>query len=401
MSSESGWASRWPVAARWPAAGLFLSVFAYGCAESPQERVYVEVLGTDTTAIETFTRTEESFEGRRITRIPVTRVAHYRGSLGVEGHVSHLDVEWTTPAANPDGPPPTTLTVDVAGDSATLIRTVRDGLDTVRIAAPPGAIPTFALTPIAIWEQAVEQARSAGSEEKPYEFLFIAQNGRLAPNAVQPRGADTVAVAFFGSPLLASVNEAGHITGLSGRETTMQVEVNQADATDVDVGALASDFAARDASGNGFGIASPTDTVRASSAGAALEIVYSRPAKRGREIWGGLVPWNTVWRTGANAATQFTTDRDLVIGETDVPAGEYTLWSTYTPDSATLIINAQTGIWGTAYDAAHDFAHISLSRESLPDPVERFTMDIRPVESGGALALSWDRTRFSVPIRGK
>ncbi|MFQ5680429.1 MAG: DUF2911 domain-containing protein [Gemmatimonadota bacterium] len=390
MSAPAGPARRRPVTA------LLGAVLTYGCSGSPPQRVYVEELGTDTTAVEAITRTETGFEGWRVTRSPVTRMAHYRASLGPEGTVSRLEVEWSTPPENPKGPGPLRWTVEVEGDSATSIRSSENGVDTVRVAAPPGTVPTISLTPIGIWEQAVAQARDAGDD--PYEFSFLSQSGRLAPNAVGHRGPDTVEVQFFGSPLLARLDERGEIEGLSGRETTLKVEVRRAEVP-MDVQALAAEYAARDARGEGFGIASPTDTVRVASGGAAFEIVYSRPAKRGREIWGGLVPWNRVWRTGANAATQFTTDRDLRIGEAEVPAGAYTLWTTFTPDSATLIINSQTGIWGTAYDAAHDLVRVPLETEALDAPVERFTMGVRPLEAGGVLELSWDRTRFSVPLR--
>ena len=392
MSVASGWVCRRSVSA------VFLAGLSYGCSAAPPQRVYVERLGADTTALEAFTRTDGGFEGQLVTRNPVTRVVRYRASLSPEGTVSRLEVEWQTPPANPEGPDPRRMVMELWNDSAMVIQLAPEGADTARLAVPPGTIPSIFPTPVAIWEQAVAQARSAGLER--YEFNFLLQNGRLAPNHVESRAADTVSMSFFGNPLLAVVDEEGHIAAISGRETTMSVEIRRVDRTEtVEVEALASEFAARDARGEGFGVASPSDTVRASLAGAAFELVYSRPAMRGREIWGGLVAWNSVWRTGANAATLFTTDRDLVIGETEVPAGSYTLWTTFTPEQATLIINKQTRIWGTAYDAAFDLAHVPLGSESLSDPVERFTMDIRPVESGGVLELSWDWTRYSVPLR--
>ena len=105
--------------------------------------------------------------------------------------------------------------------------------------------------------------------------------------------------------------------------------------------------------------------------GASLTVEYSRPAKRGREIWGGLVPYGEVWRTGANAATAFTTDRDLEIGGAEVPAGSYTLFSIFTSESAQLIINRQTGQWGTMYDEAQDLVRVNLTPETIAEPVER------------------------------
>ncbi len=108
--------------------------------------------------------------------------------------------------------------------------------------------------------------------------------------------------------------------------------------------------------------------------------------------------WNEWWRTGANAAVEFTTDRDLEIGGIAVPAGTYTLFSIFAPERAELIINTQTGQWGTQYDSTRDLARIPMTRESLADPVERFTISIETTDAGGVLQLSWDTTRFSVPI---
>ncbi|KPK64079.1 MAG: hypothetical protein AMS21_06385 [Gemmatimonas sp. SG8_38_2] len=169
-------------------------------------------------------------------------------------------------------------------------------------------------------------------------------------------------------------------------------------AAGIDFDALAADYAARDARGEGMGPASPQATVQVEVGDANLEIVYSRPAKRGREIWGSLVPWSEVWRTGANAATSFTTDRDLVIGGAAVPAGSYTLWSIFTEGSAQLIINKQTGQWGTQYDAEQDLVRVDLTKQELPHPVERFNIGIETMDGGATLGLTWDTIRYLVPI---
>lgn len=381
---------------------LALPLATAGCAEGPVERrAYVELLGADTTAVEVLSRSAEGYEGARLTRQPVTRVARYRASLDEEGRVSRLEVEWATPAENPQGPPPQRLEVELDGDSATMIRERGEATDSSRAEAPSGSVPAIGFPlAVATWEQAVRQLLESGEDR--YEVAFLAPTGQLSPTAVERRSADTVALDFFGSPMLATISEEGEVLGISGAATTLKIEVRPADdPAAVDVEALAASFAARDAAGEGFGVASPQDTVEASSAGATLRVVYSRPATRGRRIWGGLVPYGEVWRTGANAATHFTTNRDLVLGEAEVPAGAYTLWTRFTEQGATLILNEQTGIWGTAYDEAHDFVRIPLEREELGEPVERFTIELEPAREGGRLALAWDRARFSVPLRVK
>jgi hypothetical protein len=145
-----------------------------------------------------------------------------------------------------------------------------------------------------------------------------------------------------------------------------------------------------------MGALSTRDTLQVAAGGAALWIDYGRPAKRGRAIFGALVPWDVVWRTGANAATQFRTDHALQMNGTTVPAGFYTLWSIPTPTGMKLVINGQTGQWGTDHDAARDLYTIDMQVSTLAQPVERFTVSVDPGAKGGVLHLDWDTRRASL-----
>lgn len=162
----------------------------------------------------------------------------------------------------------------------------------------------------------------------------------------------------------------------------------------LDVAAEAARYAALDAAGQGLGPLSPPDTVRAQIGGANVTIGYHRPSMRGRTIFGGVVPLNRVWRTGANQATAFTTDRDLMIGETRVPAGSYTIWSLPSETGWHLILNKQTGQWGTEYHSEHDLAHIPMQVQTLATPLEQFTISF----ADGALAIAWADRQGTVPV---
>ncbi len=145
-------------------------------------------------------------------------------------------------------------------------------------------------------------------------------------------------------------------------------------------------------------IPSPRDTTRGTVGAAHVLIDYGRPSKRGRQIFGGLVPYDVVWRTGANAATTFVTDKDLVIGTTPVPAGTYTLYTLPGASSWQLIINKQTTQWGTEYHQDQDLARIPMTVTTLPAPVEKMAIAIVPSGNAGALDIDWDTTRASVRI---
>jgi len=122
---------------------------------------------------------------------------------------------------------------------------------------------------------------------------------------------------------------------------------------------------------------------------------------RGRAIFGALVPYGAVWRTGANAATQLSTDRDLDLGGARVPAGTYTLWTIPGPSGWTLIVNAQTGQWGTEYHADRDVVRIPMRVTTVRGRLERFTISIVPGRRGGVLRMAWDRTRAAIPFTVK
>jgi hypothetical protein len=114
------------------------------------------------------------------------------------------------------------------------------------------------------------------------------------------------------------------------------------------------------------------------------------------------VPYDKVWRTGANAATTLKTSAEISIGGTVIPAGTYTIYSLPGEKAWKLIINKQTGQWGTQYDQAQDFARIDLKVEALPQIVEQFLITLSSTgPKAGQIVLEWENTRLSAPITVK
>ncbi|HEX8213368.1 MAG TPA: DUF2911 domain-containing protein [Longimicrobium sp.] len=147
---------------------------------------------------------------------------------------------------------------------------------------------------------------------------------------------------------------------------------------------------------------SPRDTARLEiAAGKRVYVDYGRPSMRGRRIVGELVPYGRVWRTGANAATTLVTETDLRIGDALVPRGTYTLYTLPTAQGWTLIINRQTGQWGTQYEASRDLVRIPMRTTRLAQPVEKFTIALErgSARGTGTLAMAWENTRLTVPVR--
>jgi hypothetical protein len=136
--------------------------------------------------------------------------------------------------------------------------------------------------------------------------------------------------------------------------------------------------------------------------GKTIETKYSSPRMKGRTIYGGLVPFGEVWRTGANEATTFVASSDVVVGGKTVPAGSYTLFTVPTADKWTLIINKKTGEWGIPYKYESDeLARVDMNVSKLPAPVEDFTIAYDKSAGGCTLRLDWATTRASVAISAK
>lgn len=147
--------------------------------------------------------------------------------------------------------------------------------------------------------------------------------------------------------------------------------------------------------------ASPHETVSAVLAGNRVTITYGRPLSKDRKIWGGLVPWGKAWRTGADEATTLLTQQPLKIGDTEVPAGLYTLYTVpMEKGPSKLAISKKNGGWGIPVDEKNDLARVDLTTKTLDKKVDQFTIAIAAEKGSptGTLKMSWENTELSVPI---
>ena len=384
------------------AAALFGTAFLLSACSSESEwspspdepRAFVTTLGVDTTSVEVYVRTARVIEGTLVERVPVTRMTEYRVDIAEDGSFSALS--WTTesPSTNADGPARQGGLVTVEGDSALVVREGGQNPGTSSVAVPDATILTLgrtAASAFAFEEVANQLLGGAGS------IVILGPTGRAAAeNNAKVVAGDTVSMDYFGQSRRAWTDGAGQLLGISGAGTTNSSETRRVEP--FLVGDMADRWGAMDAAGMGMGTPSPAATTQVTVDGADLEVNYSQPAKRSRDIWGGLVPDGSIWRTGANAATHFTTSRDISIAGNDLPAGTYTLWSMYADGDFALIVNEQTNQWGTAHDPAYDLFSASMTSESLSDVQERFVIGIDDTDDGGVITLTWDTLRWSVPF---
>ncbi|MDQ6886517.1 MAG: DUF2911 domain-containing protein [Gemmatimonadota bacterium] len=359
---------------------------------------FVARLGTDTVTVERFVYTGDRLTGEQLLTTPLPIIRKYDASFAANGAVTGWTVDARRAGTPATAAPLAHSTVTIAGDSATVVIQQGDSVKTRRVALASNVLP-FLFPSYGPIEVAVMRARRMKSDSMPLT-VFSASMPASQPAWVRSGKDDMLDIGTPFGLLHARADASGRVSYVDGIGTTQQFIVTRVPTADI--AAVAASFAARRATGQ----LSPTDSAKAAIGGANMLVVYSRPTKRGRLIFGpaekqAVVPWGQVWRTGANSATMFTTDKDLVIGGTPVPAGSYTLWTLPSPSGWQLIVNKQTKQWGTQYDPKQDLARIDMKTETLVPPAESMTIALVPQGTGGAIQVMWDDIRAWVPVMVK
>ena len=144
---------------------------------------------------------------------------------------------------------------------------------------------------------------------------------------------------------------------------------------------------------------SPLEVVTMKYEDTYVKITYGRPHKRGREIFGDLVPYGKVWRTGANEATEITTTGEISLAGNKVAPGTYTVFSIPEKDHWTIILNSDLGQWGAyKYKEEYDVLRFDVPAESMKKVFEPFTIEFEQKKEKVFLNMMWDTTRVSIPV---
>ncbi len=144
---------------------------------------------------------------------------------------------------------------------------------------------------------------------------------------------------------------------------------------------------------------SPSADTSVTLGGTTITIEYNAPSVRGRKVEGGLVPYEQVWRLGADSATTLTTTADVTIGTLKVPKGAHTLYVAASEGGWKLVVNNQTGQWGTVYKADQDLGRTDLKLTKLSAPVEKLSIALKGSGSAGTLEIEWGNTKAAVAIK--
>jgi hypothetical protein len=373
------------------------------CQPATERAAFVTTLGRDTVVLESFTRRAGRLDGWIVVRVPGTVLIRYELALDRDDRVtrSHLRTE-------PLSAPQVTVhsaTLEFVPDSVRVSLASADQQTTATRALPAGA-PVLFMTGFgssyglyfSMGMQELLLPRIPVSAADTTTFVAVdAGNGRVARRQFLRRSEREVAVDYFGIAWThLTLDASGRIVGADAIETTEKTRTVRTEYLDVE--RAARDYAALDRQGRGLGVASPDTTVTSALGAASITLTYGRPRKRGREILGTVVPYDQVWRTGANAATAVTTTHDLVLGGASIPAGSYTLWTRPSRDGVDLIVNRETGQWGTSYDPSKDLVRVPM-RAATAAAREKFEIRIVPAGASGELRIAWDTFEWRVPVR--
>jgi hypothetical protein len=385
-------------------------VLLVACQVAPAKRYgFVTMLGQDTISAETVVRRGNELESDEVDRFPRVQKRHTVVKLNDDGSIRHLVMEIHTPSER-SGERDRTVVADVAQNKVHLSKT--DSTGTVNRDFPTGGSMVVAHVPqmyslyelyfAAALKQSEASKPGAGGPVQLRQFYIDREFDRfpLGHATVTPVGKGKVEIVH---DWLAGTGEAimdagDDMLSYSGGRTTYKVEVKRL-AAGPDVEAIATRWEAKEAAGGGVKSLSVRDTVRAQIGGSLFTIDYGRPLLRGRTLLGDLIPYDRVWRTGANAATQLTTSTPIKLGDMQVPAGTYTLFTAPHTGGVDLIVNKERGEWGTEYNGSQDLGTVRMTSEVATVPVEEFTISLIPGDRRqGKLVFEWGSFRWITPI---
>jgi len=390
---------------------FFLStVFSLLSCHTPSAKRYgfVTKLGNDTISVESVTREANTVTSDEVDRFPRVQIRHTVVNLNDNGSIRHLVMDIHTPS-EPPGQRERKVVADVADNKVHLSKTDSTGTvnrdfatgGSIVVAHVPQMYSLYELYFAAALKQAAASKLAAGSPVQMRQFYIDREFDRfpLGHATVTPLAGGKVEIThdWLSGTGEAMMDSSYNMLGYSGAQTTYKVTVKRL-PTPPNVKDIADLFEAKEARGNVTSL-SVRDTVHARIGNATFTVDYSRPLMRGRTLLGDVIPYDYIWRTGANAATQFTTSTAIKLAGMQVPAGIYTLFTAPHENGVDLIVNKQHGQWGTEYNRSLDLGTVRIKSEITSTPVEEFTISIIPGDNRrGTLLLEWGSFKWIAPI---
>jgi hypothetical protein len=385
---------------------LLLAVLALpaACAQQHGESYgFVATLGNDTTSVERVTRTGNHIVSDAVGRSPAVTRRHWEAELGPDGSIKKWSMDTYIPNAPADRQH-LHHSAEFKGQSVSLSRGTSADTRTFAYKTTYVATVPWNAFVYASYEPLLDAAKRQGDSARIGQYFFEGWDEGHIGYAVVKRDSDgsysleSTGLAGAGS---ARLDSSGHLLSYSGQGTTYKQEVHRVTSVP-DIDSLTTRFAADEQRKGVAWELSPRGIAHATVGSATITIDYGRPARRGRKLVGELIPYDDVWRTGANAATQLTTSEPIRLAGVPLKAGTYTLWTLPTTHGVQLIINGQSGQWGTDYDEARDVARRPMTVDSASSNMELFTISVTQDSTRNRaparLLMEWGTFRWSVPL---
>lgn len=372
---------------------LFLSIgVACNSGTEKSQNGFVTLLGNDTLAVEQFEKTANGIKAKVVLRSPETSLSAYDLKIDDAGGIREMVKRDYSPEGQFSGRGEAVQTIRKENDSLIVEWQTEEGIQKDTLEYQEGTLPFIDMVH---WPYELALNNAAGAPQDTIEQHLLT-GGRLSTFIISKITEDSATIRHpFRGVMGVDINDNGDLLHLDAGLTTRKLKVHR--TSNINIDEIGSRFVEMEQSGNPFGELSGAESEEFSFNDATFRVEYGSPEKRGRAIFGGIVPWGERWRTGANRATHFRTSRDLVIRDLNVPAGEYTLFTIPEEDGGTLIINKQTGQNGQTYDESRDLGRVLMERSSRSEVTEKFTITVEENDSdGGVLKLIWDQTVFSV-----
>lgn len=385
------------------------------CNHKPASEKYgfITMLGNDTISVEAVSRTGNVVTTDAVDRFPRLRVRHTVIDLDTNGSIRHLEMDIHTPS-EPPAQQDRHVIANVTGSKVHM--TKKDGSGTVVrdfasdsaiiVAHVPQSYALYELYFVAALKNKQALHLVSGTPVKMRQFYIDREFDRfpLGDVTVTPLDNNKLEIThdWLSGTGEASMDSSFHLLSYNGDRTTYKVKVQRL-VVPPDVKSFAGRFEKLEINNGPVKQLSVRDSTKAQIGNAILSIDYGRPLLRGRTLLGDVIPYDRVWRTGANAATNFTTTQPITLAGMQVPAGKYTLWTVPHSDGVDLIVNRQNGQWGTEYNSTMNLGIVRMNSETVTKPVEEFTISILPGTDAnhGILIMEWGTFKWKAAIEVK
>lgn len=377
---------------------IYLSLWALLAASAcigqnnrPYTASFIGRMGVDTVLVETYTMMNNHLYGKAFIRVPEDYIGEFSIHFYPDGSIREFNINAMSPINSSlpfeakSGAFEYRLNMNCRNDTCTYYNS-EVGRNSEKLIHHPTRKIDFVggwVPLISLMEWQCQRLARSGLQTLPLKM--INHNIGVYDIGVRYRAKNKI---IFGGPFLEyttiSVNQDSRIESLDGIGTPWNYYVTKHPPIDIDA------MAKRMSKTPGIGIPSPTESLQASIQQSKITLTYGRPYKRGRPIFGGVVPYDSLWRTGANGRTTITLGNDIKIEKRVLPKGVYSIYSIPKMREWVLIFSTDLKNWPTDPDRTKELLAVRIPIQKSSDIKQQFTIELKETQKGGQLIFMWD-----------